>query len=142
MSNTYNIYTITFSELVDSRNSLYFTYKGDSEDISNPKYVAGSCSFQLVNQKSGIGGTQTWQWQTEILQNNVKSYLTGTINTSAGTFLTPQNLWATILKEQQKTLCTLTLDKNTDDSVYNILYVVGRTELVSKLYLYISSKYT
>jgi len=139
MHESYNVFTISFSQLVDNIDTLSFTYTGvDNISLEEPVYVTGKCSFILVNQKSGIGGTQTWQWQTEIVQNNVKSYLTGTINTNAGTLLTPEKIWDSMLNEQQKTLCTLTLDKNTYESVYNVLYAVGKTELVSKLYLYIT----
>ena len=45
-----------------------------------------------------------------------------------------------MLKEQLKTLCTLTLDKNTVNDVSNVLYAVGTTEIISKLYLYITTK--
>ena len=142
---TYNVYNITFSEFLETPSastgtSLYFTYKGESEDDNVIKYVVGSCSLQLVNQKNEIGGTQTWQWETNILQNNIRASLTGTIYTSAGILLTPEFLWNLMLKEQQKTLCTLTLDKNTDIPVANVLYAVGTTEIVSKLYLYITLK--
>ena len=141
----YNVYTITFSEFLESPatqsgTSLYFTYKGESEDDNVIKYVAGSCSLQLVNQKNEIGGSQTWQWETNILQDNIRASLTGTIYTSAGILPTPEFLWNLMLKEQQKTLCTLTLDKNTVNDVSNVLYAVGTTEIISKLYLYITTK--
>jgi len=140
----YHVFTITFSEFLESLSvpsgsSIYFTYKGESYDDIDTKYVAGSCSLQLVNQQNEIGGTQTWQWQTDILQNNIRASLTGTIYTSAGILITPEFLWNLMLKEQKKTLCTITLDKNEFKSVSNVLYVVGTTELVSKLYLFITS---
>ena len=142
---TYNVYNITFSEFLESPSassglSLYFTYKGETYDDSIIKYVAGSCSLQLVNQQNEIGGTQTWQWETTILQNNIRASLTGTIYTSAGILITPEFLWNLMLKEQQKTLCTLTLEKNTLNEVWKVLYVVGTTEIDSKLYLYITTK--
>jgi hypothetical protein len=141
----YNVYTITFSEFLESPSassgaSLYFTYKGESYDDSIIKYVAGSCSLQLVNQTNGIGKPLTWQWQTDILQNNIRASLTGTIYTNSGIFLTPAFLWNLMLNEQKKTLCNITLAKNTYKPVANILYAVGTTEIVSKLYLYITAK--
>ncbi len=111
----------------------------DNISLEEPVYVSGKCSFILVNKKSGIGGSLTWQWQTEIVQDNVKSYLTGTINTAGGTLITPAILWNAILNEQQRTLCTVTLKESSEeDEESGILFAVGKTiELESKLYLYI-----
>lgn len=140
MHESYNIFTIKFSQLVETIDTLSFTYTGiDNIILEEPVYVAGRCSFILVNQESGIGKPLTWQWQTEIVQNNVKAYLTGTINTAGGTLITPAILWNAILNEQQRTLCSVTLKATSDeDEELGVLYAVGKTvELESKLYLYI-----
>jgi hypothetical protein len=138
----YDIYNITFSKLLILEDSMNFTYKGYTDNINNRKYVSGKCSFILVNQSDSYGGKQTWQWQTEIIQNNKKAYLTGTIITNNGILLTPEYLWNLILYNQQKTLCTFTLDKYNPvaqrNDLVSYLYVVGRTDEtnVSKLYLF------
>jgi hypothetical protein len=140
---TYDIYNIQFGELEIFPGTMNFTYNGSSEDIINKKYVTGRCTFILVNQLSLLKTKQTWQWQTEILQNNKKAYLTGTIITNAETLLTPGNLWNLILSEQQKALCLYTINNgpiSRRGDWVSYLYAVGKTDELqaSKLYLYIT----
>ncbi len=139
---SYDIYNIQFSELEILQGSANFTYNGSTDN--NKKYVAGMCTFLLVNQLNEPEEKNIWQWEVEIIQNNKKATLTGTVITNAGIILTPEYLWNIILSDQQKTSCILTLDK--DDPITNrsnlnsYLYAVGKTDefQISKLYLFIT----
>ena len=107
--------------------------------VPKKEYVAGECNFTLVDKSSKLGGDQTWQWEVEIQQNNVKVYLTGTVVTPSGILITPGFLWNEILSCQKKSNASITLDCNSNSNLNEIALVVGTSELPKKgkLYLYV-----
>lgn len=143
---SYDIYNVNFSTLNITGNFINFSFSGNNDSLLSKKYVAGECNFVLVDNQTGIGRPQTWQWNMVLQNDNLHSVLTGVVEISAGIRITQGGLWNLILNKRKKTIGNLTLEStdilNSSNDLYNIVYIVGLSELSDsgKLYLYIINK--
>jgi hypothetical protein len=123
MTESYNIFDITFSEFLNYNGIIYFRFTGISIGIDIiPEYVSGDCDFTLLDN-------QTWHWQINMTKDKLKSFYNGTINIADSSMATAEFLWNATLNKPQKAICTVTLSASSvEDNLSGILTAVGKSE--------------